>query len=82
VSLPVAPINSAGQTIAYGYIYDATGGANTRVPILGVAITSVMRFVDAGRNSGAELVGETGSGFTAALTSGDSIHANFRYRVA
>lgn len=82
VSLPVNPATSSGQTIGYGYIYNNSGGApGFRIPFFGVALASVMRLVDAGRSSGAELVGETNSAFTEALVSGDSIHANFRYRV-
>lgn len=80
ITLPVAPASSAGQTIGYGYVYNGSG--NQRIPILGIAITGAAQFIDAARISGNEQIGQNVSNFAEALTSGDSIHMNFRYRVA
>lgn len=80
ITMPVAPIASNGQTVGYGYLYDAS--ANQRIPVTPIAVGGVFQFIDTSRPSGAELIGQTNSAFAVALAANDTWTFNFRYRWA
>lgn len=81
VSLPVTAASASSQPIGSGYIVDASAVANYP-GVVTMNATTTATFLDATQPTGAVRLGQTGSAFSAAFASGDSVGLFATYEAA